>query len=34
MTCGWPAGAPTRGFPTTQQIYNAIGGQFSMDLLR
>jgi hypothetical protein len=34
LTCGWPAGASPRPFPTTQQIYNAIGGQFSMDLLR
>jgi len=34
LSCGWPEDAPTRGFLTTQQIYNAIGGQFSMDLLR
>ncbi|MGH8649892.1 MAG: hypothetical protein ACREUP_11400, partial [Burkholderiales bacterium] len=35
LSCGWPAGAPARGFMTAQQIYNAIGGQFfSMDLLR
>lgn len=34
LSCGWPEGAPSRGFLTTQQIYNAIGGQFSMDLLR
>lgn len=34
LSCGWPAGAPARTFLTTQQIYNAIGGQFSMELLR
>jgi hypothetical protein len=34
LSCGWPAGAPSRAFLTTQQIYNAIGGQFSMSLLR
>jgi hypothetical protein len=34
LSCGWPEGAPVQGFVTTQQIYNAIGGQFSMDLLR
>ena len=34
LSCGWPAGGPAPAFVTTQQIYNAIGGQFSMDLLR
>ena len=34
LSCGWPAGAPARGFLTTEQIFNAIGGQFSMNLLR
>lgn len=34
LSCGWPQGAPAGAFVTTQQIYNAIGGQFSMDLLR
>ncbi len=34
LSCGWPEGAPSRAFVTTQQIFNAIGGQFSMDLLR
>jgi hypothetical protein len=34
LSCGWPEGAPSRAFVTTQQIYNAIGGYFSMDLLR
>lgn len=34
LSCGWPEGAPAQGFLTTQQIYNAIGGQFSMDIPR
>lgn len=34
LSCGWPQGASGRGFVNTQQIFNAIGGQFSMDLLR
>jgi hypothetical protein len=34
LSCGWPEGAPSRAFVTTQQIYNAIGGHFSMNLLR
>jgi hypothetical protein len=34
LSCGWPAGAPARGFLSTEQIFNAIGGQFSMNLLR
>lgn len=34
MSCGWPAGAPARGFVSTEQIFAAIGGSFSMDLLR
>jgi hypothetical protein len=35
LSCGWPPGAPARGFVTTEQIYNAIGGKyFTMNLLR
>ena len=34
LSCGWLTGAPSPAFVTTQQIYNAIGGHFSMDLLR
>jgi len=34
LSCGWLAGGPSPAFVTTQQIYNAIGGHFSMDLLR
>jgi hypothetical protein len=35
LSCGWPPGAPARGFATTEQIYNAIGGKyFTMNLLR
>jgi len=33
--CGWPPGSALRGFVTTEQIYNAIGGKyFTMNLLR
>ena len=34
LSCGWPDGSQSPAFVTTQQIYDAIGGQFSMDLLR
>lgn len=34
LSCGWLTGGPSPAFVTTEQIYNAIGGQFSMDLLR
>ena len=35
LSCGWPEGAPARGFVTTEQIYNAIGGKyFTMNLAR
>jgi hypothetical protein len=35
LSCGWPQGAPARGFVTTEQIYNAIGGKyFTLNLLR
>lgn len=34
LSCWWPEGAPAQCFLTTQQIYNAIGGQFSMQLQR
>jgi hypothetical protein len=34
LNCGWPPGGVGRGFISTEQIFNAIGGQFSMDLLR
>ena len=30
LACGWPAGASYQGFLTAQQIFNAIGGKFSM----
>lgn len=35
LNCGWPPGAPARGFLSTEQIYNAIGGRyFTMNLRR
>jgi hypothetical protein len=35
LSCGWPPGTPARGFVSTEQIYNAIGGKyFTMNLLR
>ena len=34
LSCGWPAGASGRTFVSSDQIFNAIGGQFSMNLLR
>lgn len=34
LSCGSPASGPVRGFLNADQIFNAIGGQFSMDLLR
>jgi len=35
LSCGWPPGAPPRGFVSTEQIYNAIGGKyFTMSLQR
>lgn len=34
LSCGSPAGGPARGFLSAEQIFNAIGGQFSMELLR
>ena len=34
MSCGWPAATSGPAFLTTEQIYNALGGQFSMQLLR
>jgi hypothetical protein len=30
MTCGWPQGSRAAGFVSVQQIFNAIGGQFSL----
>ena len=35
LLCGWPQGSAMRGFVSTEQIYNAIGGKyFTMNLLR
>ena len=34
LSCGWPAGGSARDFMSAEQIFNAIGGQFSMDLVR
>ena len=35
LNCGWPPGTPARGFLSTEQIYNAIGGRyFTMNLRR
>ena len=34
MSCGWPMPTPNPAFLTTEQIYSAIGGQFSMQLQR
>jgi hypothetical protein len=34
MSCGWPVATSGPAFLTTEQIYNAIGGQFSMQLVR
>jgi len=34
MSCGWPMPTPNPAFLTTEQIYGAIGGQFSMQLQR
>lgn len=30
LSCGWPAGAPMGGFLSVQQIFNAVGGAFSL----
>lgn len=32
MSCGWPLPTPNPAFLTTEQIYSAIGGQFTMQL--
>ena len=34
MRCGWPRPSSNPAFLTTEQIYGAIGGQFSMQLRR
>ena len=34
MSCGWPMPTPSPAFLTTEQIYSAIGGPFSMQLQR
>jgi hypothetical protein len=34
MSCGWPLPTPSPRFLTTEQIYSAIGGQFTMQLQR
>jgi hypothetical protein len=30
MTCGWPQGSRAGGFVSVPQIFNAVGGQFSL----
>jgi hypothetical protein len=30
LNCGWPAGAPAGGFVSVPQIFNAVGGAFSL----
>lgn len=34
LSCGWPETTTTPAFVTTEQIFDAIGGQFTMQLLR
>jgi hypothetical protein len=34
MSCGWPTPTQAPAFLSTEQIYGAIGGQFTMQLLR
>jgi len=34
LSCGWPEASAAPAFVTTEQIYDAIGGQFTMQLLR
>jgi hypothetical protein len=34
LSCGWPEATAAPAFVTSQQIFDAIGGQFTMQLLR
>ena len=34
LSCGWPEASAAPAFVTTEQIFDAIGGQFTMQLLR
>lgn len=34
LSCGWPEASSSASFLTTEQIYSAIGGQFTMQLQR
>jgi hypothetical protein len=34
LSCGWPEASTSPSFLTTEQIYSAIGGQFTMQLQR
>jgi hypothetical protein len=34
LSCGWPEASSSPSFLTTEQIYSAIGGQFTMQLQR
>jgi len=34
LSCGWPEASSSSSFLTTEQIYSAIGGQFTMQLKR
>lgn len=34
MSCGWPGAGQSQDFVSTEQIYNAIAGQFTMQLVR
>jgi hypothetical protein len=34
LTCGWPEARSSASFLSTEQIYSAIGGQFTMQLQR
>jgi hypothetical protein len=34
LTCGWPEASATPAFVTTEQIFDAISGHFTMQLLR
>ena len=34
LSCGWPEARSSASFLTTEQIYSAIGGQFTMQLQR
>jgi hypothetical protein len=34
LNCGWPEASSSPSFLTTEQIYSAIGGEFTMQLQR